>query len=317
MKATPRHVLLAGAVVLAVGLLVAGGAYVQGGAAQSPPDALRYVPADARFVAFASVQDVMRSDFGQRLRDVRPDYDGQQQLHDATGINLESDVDSIVASWTPNVQSESLMLVTGRFDAPRLETLARERGGVPEEYAGHTVYSRSFGDEPAELALSFVEPGVVAVGSMGMVRQAIDLATSGQDVTTNDQLMALMSQVRGNHHAWIVAALDGSSDLSFLPDSVQGTIPPLTALAVGTRLHAGVSARVTMHTRDEQASQDLRDVVQGFVALARMQSGQSPELQRLVDAIQLSATGTIVTLDLEVPPDALELIPPQPQDPPQ
>lgn len=322
MRATPRHVLLGGTVILALGFLVAGGAYLQGGA--GPPSEMRYVPADARFVAYASVRDVARSSFWQRLRDVRPELDGPQQFRDATGIDLEADVDSIVASWTPDAeiveQSASLMLVTGRFDALRLGALARERGGVSEDYAGHTVYSRTFGDDRAEFAMSFVEPEVIAIGSVDMVRQAIDLATSGDDwddVTTNNRLMTLTEQVHGKHHAWIIATIDEASDLSFLPDAVEGSIPPLTGLAVGTRVHEGVSATVSLQARDEQASQDLRDVVQGFVALARMQSAERPELQGLVDAIQLSSVGTTVTLDFEVPADTLELMRPPTPDQPQ
>ena len=201
-----------------------------------------------------------------------------------------------------------------------LGALARERGGVSEDYAGHTVYSRTFGDDRAEFAMSFVEPEVIAIGSVDMVRQAIDLATSGDDwddVTTNNRLMTLTEQVHGKHHAWIIAAIDEASDLSFLPDAVEGSIPPLTGLAVGTRVHEGVSATVSLQARDEQASQDLRDVVQGFVALARMQSAERPELQGLVDAIQLSSVGTTVTLDFEVPADTLELMRPPTPDQPQ
>ena len=48
-----------------------------------------------------------------------------------------------------------------------------------------------------------------------------------------------------------------------------------------------------------------------------MQSGERPELQGLVDAIQLSSAGTTVTLDFEVPADTLELMRPPTPDQPQ
>ena len=317
MRSNTRYVLLGGGGVLVVGLLAGGVAYLQGGipafaVAQSSPDELQYVPAEASLIAYANVRDVMRSNFRERLRAAQPDLDGQQRFRDETGIDLESDIDYVVASLVPTGEERpaGLVLLIGRFDESRLEALAREQGGTVEEYEGHTLVSRAMGDDDAELAMSFVESGVLALGSDGLVKRAIDVSSGRAretDVTSNDRLMGLMTHVRGTYNAWAIAEFDENDTLGFLPDEVGSQIPPLTAMAVGGRVNGGVSATLTVETRDEQSGQDLRDVVQGLVALARMQTSTRPDLRALLDSVRLSSSGTAVTLSFDLPAELLEL----------
>ena len=56
-----------------------------------------------------------------------------------------------------------------------------------------------------------------------------------------------------------------------------------------------------------QAGQNLRDVVNGFLALARIQAGSKPELQALVNSLQLSGNGK-VSLAFEVPSQVFDLM---------
>ena len=56
--------------------------------------------------------------------------------------------------------------------------------------------------------------------------------------------------------------------------------------------------------RDDEAAKNLRDVVQGFLALAKLQAGKKPEIQTLVQSLQLSGTGKTVALSFEVPPSS-------------
>ena len=119
--------------------------------------------------------------------------------------------------------------------------------------------------------------------------------------------MGLMTHVRGTYNAWAIAEFGRNDTLGFLPDEVGSQIPPLTAMAVGGRVNGGVSATLTVETRDEQSGQDLRDVVQGLVALARMQTSTRPDLRALLDSVRLSSSGTAVTLSFDLPAELLEL----------
>ena len=60
--------------------------------------------------------------------------------------------------------------------------------------------------------------------------------------------------------------------------------------------------------RDDEAAKNLRDVVQGFMALAKLQAGSKPELQPLIQSIQLSGTGKTVALSFEVPAALIDVM---------
>ena len=312
MKTGTRYVLLGGLAILAVGLVVGGIAFLRGGlpafgVAQSSPNEFRYVPADASLLAYANVRDVMGSAFRDSLAGLQPGLDGQQEFRESTGIDVESDIDSVVASLSGDGDSLSgLVLLTGRFDAGRLEQLAQQQGSEVEEYAGHTLLTRTV--ENGELSMSFVEPGVLALGSPELLHHAIDQASERTlgDVTTNDQLMGLITHVRGTDNAWAVAQFAGSDMLTLLPDEVVSQMPPVAAMAISGRFDQGVSATLTVEANDEQSGEDLQAVVQGFVAFARLQVRSRPAWQGLLDSVQLLRSGNMVTLTFEVPPEVLQ-----------
>ena len=71
-----------------------------------------------------------------------------------------------------------------------------------------------------------------------------------------------------------------------------------------------MSGSLTAEARDEDTGRNLRDLLQGFLALARLQLGSRPELRSLLDSIRLTSAGTNVTLAFDLPADAvLELLP--------
>src|SRR6185436_2605140 len=64
----------------------------------SGPDELKYIPVDARLVAFADVRDVMNSEVRQKLRTMRPETPpNAAEFESKTGINFENDTDRVVA----------------------------------------------------------------------------------------------------------------------------------------------------------------------------------------------------------------------------
>jgi hypothetical protein len=71
--------------------------------------------------------------------------EGQAEFERETGINLEHDIDHVVAFLVPTERQPrytGMVLASGRFDAVRLEGLAREHGGEVEQYKGKRLVKR-------------------------------------------------------------------------------------------------------------------------------------------------------------------------------
>ena len=62
---------------------------------------------------------------------------GQVEFQQQTGIDIEQDIDYIVAAVAgADPHKGGLIVARGRFNDALLETLAREHGGVSEDYKG-------------------------------------------------------------------------------------------------------------------------------------------------------------------------------------
>ncbi|HYJ96049.1 MAG TPA: hypothetical protein VEV86_15565, partial [Vicinamibacterales bacterium] len=63
-----------------------------------------------------------------------------------------------------------------------------------------------------------------------------------------------------------------------------------------------------VETRDEVSAKNLQDVVRGFMALGRLQSGQHPEVAAFLDTVQLSGDGKTVSLSFSLRPEMIEAL---------
>src|SRR5437660_120664 len=126
MTTRTRYFVIVSLLVLGIGLGTGLVAYYVGFPAgafakHAGPEELGFIPRDATVIAFANVQEIMTSDVRQRLRSALPlKEDGQRELQDATGINLESDVDRVVACLHPdtattNIPGAGMILARARF----------------------------------------------------------------------------------------------------------------------------------------------------------------------------------------------------------
>src|SRR5207253_1663756 len=127
-------------------------------------------------------------------------------------------------------------------------------------------------------------------------KHAIDLHTSGgESAATNEDLVAHVRALEGGN-AWVVGRVDVLRAHAKLPEVVANQIPPITWFSVRGHVDGGLQARVSAEARDDEAANMLRDVVRGFLALAKLQTSSKPEFQRFVQSLQLSGTGKTVSL---------------------
>ena len=297
------------AVVLATGFIARAAVTALG---SNVPDELAYVPGTAQMVGYADVRQVMNSPFHDRIRQFQgtgpATADG---LEARTGIKFDRDVDQVlIASMgtgeAPTATDRALVVARGRFDTVRIEALMRDQGAQVEQYRGKRLISIK--DASHDAALAFAEPGLLLFGARDGVRGALDAkAGAAEGIKTNSEFMALVNGV-DEGTAWSVAKFDSLSDRALLPSAVVGQLPPINWLAASGRIDSDLHGLVRAEARDEQSAQNLRDVVQGFLSLARLQSSRDPAYKGMLDSVTLNAEGKSVSLSFDLTPAVLDVL---------
>ena len=222
MTKKTRYFMAGSAAIVVAGLCTGLAAYYGGGfpalSASTGPTELAFVPADAAVVAYADVRAIMDSELRQRLKTVLPMPEkGQEEFHSETGIDIEHDIDYVVGAMATSAggatpDKSGLVVARGRFDVVRLEGLAREHGGTVEDYRGkrlvtvrrqpgdHHDHRRHAGGRPlphpaTSMTIAFLEPGLVAVGESAAVKHAIDAQMRLTSITSNNEMMELVSDI--------------------------------------------------------------------------------------------------------------------------
>jgi hypothetical protein len=278
------------------------------------PEELQYVPADAAVVAYANVRDVMSSQFRQRFKAIEPSQDQQNDFEEKTGLNLEQDVDSIVAAVMPkdgmasNPAGSFLILARARYQASRLESLALEHGAQVSEYNGKRLITHKDNDGTGEaMAFGFVEADLVAFGSLSSVQASIDARASNRNVVSNNEMMKLVNEI-DNANAWAVGRFDAIASKVGLPGEVAAAMPAISWFSAAGHVNGGVSGSFKAETKDEATAKNLRDIMGGFVAMAKMQAGNKPGMQQLADSLIISGDGSTVQLAFSIPSEVLDVL---------
>jgi hypothetical protein len=317
MVARTRYFVIASLLVLLIGLGAGLVSYYVGLPtsaffADDGPDELRFVPPDATLVAFANVHEIMTSDLRERARRASPRQpNGQEQFRDETGINVETDIDRVVAclglaEGGAGSARAGLILARGRFDAVRIESRMRDHGANVGEHRGvRLITGAASARHPGGLSLAFIEPGLVGVGSAPLVRAAIDLKNGGRSITANDDMMKLVRSL-GAGNAWAVGRFDALASQAKLPAAVAAQLRPITWFAASAHVNGGLRGVLRAETRDEASANNLRDVVRGLLALAKLQAGSRPDLKTLVQSLDIGGAGTTVALSFSLPPEMFD-----------
>jgi hypothetical protein len=324
MTTRTRSFVIVSLVILGLGLGTGLIAYYHGfpvGAARREgPEELQYVPRDAAVIAFANVQEVMASDVRKKLHHAMPiPENGQQQLQTETGINLETDIDRIVAciqsdGAKPGMHGNGMVLARGHFDEVRIESLMREHGAQIEDYNGtRLIVAEIHNGEPTSLSVAFLEHGLAAIGTTSLIKNAVDLHKSGdhptvQSATENDELMTLVRTLDTGNNIWAVGRFDALTAQAHLPETVSSKLPAITWFSIGAHIDGGLSGTLRAEARDDEAANNLRDVVRGFLALAKMQAGSRPDIQTMMQSLELGGTGKTVALSFVVPSQVFDAV---------
>jgi hypothetical protein len=341
MTVRTRYFVIVSLLVIVVGLGTGLVAYYVGFPTsaffnRSGPEELRLMPASAAVIGYADVREVMASELRQRFRKslaADAQENGQREFQNLTGINIETDIERVVAcfdatSGGTGSMGGGVVLARGTFDDVKIEALMREHGAKVEIYKGKrliiadrlkSIPTAESNDSIPDLqtipsqnaegfSLAFIEPGLVGVGSTTLVRHAVDLQVGGgESAATNEELVAHVKAMEGGN-VWAVGRMDVLRARAKLPDIVANQLPPITWFGVRGRIDGGLQALLSAEARDDESAKNLRDVIRGFLALAKLQTSSKPEFQHFVQSLELSGTGLTVALSLDVPSQVFDAI---------
>jgi hypothetical protein len=320
MTKQTRYFIIGSALVLVLGLSVGLVAYYGGfpgfaAQATNVPE-LQYVPSDAAVVAYVNVHDVMDSQFRRKMQTFEPSGSekGQQEFRDQTGINIETDIDFVLAYMAPGTGGRHLgaILAHGQFQPDKIKGLLEQHGARTETYRGTTLYEPGETAKEAPGALAFLGPNLVAVGSVDAVKRMVDVHAGGGtgNVMANPELIKLIQSVQGNSNAWAVGRFDALTGEAKLPAQVASQIPAVTYFTASGHVNGGVAGNLSMEAKDGAAAENLRKVIDGFIALGQLQLGATAGggVQDIIKSLNLQTTtsGTTVAVSFSVSPELLD-----------
>ena len=311
MTTRTRYFVIASLLVLFVGVGTGLVAYYTGFPAllarPAGTDDLKLLPHDAQLVAYADVRELMGSELRQKVRQALPiTGDGQREIYERTGINLETDIERVLVCLAPSRgdqrPSMPLVLARGTFDTSRIEGMMRQAGASVEDYNGARLIVA-----PNDFAVAFIEPGLAAIGGRSLVQAAVDQRGSGAGVTANADMMDLVRSL-DNGDLWAVGRFDALTSQLPLPGGLAQQFPAISWFAANASVDSGVHGTLRADARDQEAADNLREVVRGFIALGRLEAGTYPELKTVLNSLTLAGSGTTVSLGFDVPGSLVDLL---------
>ena len=317
MTRSTRYFFAGSAAVLVAGLCTGLVAYYGGGfqalSASTGPIELRYVPPDAAVIAYADVGAIMNSELRLRIKEALPtQQQGQEEFYKETGIDIERDIQYVVAAVTPGTHS-ALLVARGNFNPTNLEDLAVQHGGVVETYREKRLVSKANDstDGPRGGTLAFLEPGLVAIGDTDTIKRAIDAQLTATSIIGNDEMMTFVRDIEAGNNAWAVGRFDVLTAHAKLPEQIARQIPPVKWFAAAGHINGGVSGMVRVEANDDEAAELFRRQVNGALAFGEMVGRSDPRASAVLKTVQMSGSGKTVQLSFTVPGELLQMVLPK------
>jgi hypothetical protein len=161
--------------------------------------------------------------------------------------------------------------------------------------------------------MAFVEPGLLLFGEEGAIKASVGrkAGIAGRDLTSNTELMARIQKLDHGANAWAVGRFDALAGKARLPEEVSAQMPPLTWFEATGHVNGGIRGAFRVETKDEVSAKNLRDMINGLMALGRMQGQNKPEVNTLMQSIVLGGQGNWVELSFTVPSELIDALAPK------
>ena len=268
------------------------------------------VPADAKWLVHVDVRAIDSGAVSQKISDLWRQLpatrQGLQRLRWTTGVDLAKDLEDITVYGRSFDQDHAVTIVRSKADQARLARYLRARPDFhTSEYRGHELmgWTERKGNSAAQTMAGCVHESRVWLFGRDVadLKLALDVLSGhapslpeGHALHATRTPEGTMIQVRG-------IGL-GEAKLPFESPLVRKSTY-LMALGGENATEVFVEGRVA--TQSGEVAGQLRSVVEGLLAMARLRFDQDPDMSRVLDAVKVSVAGESVMVQCRWPAEQL------------
>jgi hypothetical protein len=308
-----RWITVLAAVVVLAGLGMGLAAYfsVPGTSARAAtlPDAAAWMPASANFVAYVDIASLLSSPLKEQWEERKNFVTEVEEFREKTGMDPWTDFRTLSFSAGKMGDAENWGLaLTGELDPEKLLAVIEEREKVKRILYGETTLYLFESSEESKhhqtKALAFPSLSTALFGSPDYVRSMLDVGSGSEASAVEGPLAEWLDVLPLNETFWCVG---NAKEIHRVVNKEEGSpsIPPLQSFAVSGNLGADVSMIGRARAADADSAHKLADVVRGFIAMGSLQQRDKPELQAILDSIQIDTMEANVEVVMSVPFETL------------
>ena len=317
---------------LLVHSLIAGSIATSLFAAPAPPETgLAIVPPDSLAVAQVRLDQLRASDLAPSLfheaDQITVDGKAAAFLKDS-GLDPKRDIDgavfSLSAGQTGSEEPRPLVAFEGRFDPAALSAATISRGAIrvdsgPVPYVRMPASAIHDGKSGETGAVAFLSSHVILAGSEPALVHALELYNGGHaGLPSKGTLAGMIARIDPKASAWVVLDAGRVRQLKEASHAHESGDGPASAVYSALRSvswilfqanlsSGGVDVKATGLSSDEEARQNIEDVLRGMIAGWRMAvQSKSPELVSALRKFTISRDAEGVTIAGRLPAELLK-----------
>jgi len=276
--------------------------------------AIELVPQDANLVANIQISEIIND---RDLRDAYAEFEKEpeqpQTLEEAldelvneTGIDLRDFSEVVIFADIATLAQAGYLgvIIEGTFNESQLINSIEQEAGeefTTSDYKGYRLYT----DEVEEFGIAFLTDRMLLLGTMEAVKDAIDVSKGDRE-----QIGGIIVDTYNRlGDALIKFAFEFPEEAreALTEELVPGEIPiSLDSFAdidvVGFALNKEaetITVQINSHFLSTDSAQDAKDTLSGAILLFKGML-EVPEIEELLDKIEVSAADSWVTIALEI-----------------
>jgi hypothetical protein len=301
--------------VMVVAVIAAGTVFCTNNYAKAAPpslqDVLNILPADSHFVFGMNVQKFVASPIYAKFKQEQCGRVGNDvsQFIKATGVDPERDIYYLVVSGRANQEVNGVVIAVGSFNADVITSFIRSKSApVITEYNGTQVLMIPEGNgSKYKHGIMFLSEGEMALGDLEALKAVLDVRSKGnKSILSNAKMAPLLNGIGPDEMLWFAGSADGILAHAPVANLEGAKIPPVQNILGIVNVADSITGEITITASNEEATKQLADAVNGFIALGQLSADQDPTLQMLLSGLTVSQNINQVRVIFDFSADLLE-----------